>query len=104
MVCPATLVHLYSPGACCNEREFRLAATIRITSKSQRVLEQIAGVTGNSIQEELDRAIEERRRKVYLQGLAKDYAALKKNKKAWQELQAEHALWDTTTSDGAAEL
>ena len=76
-----------------------MATTIRIKPESHKVLKRIARLTGRSVQQELDQAIEDRRRTVYLQGLAADYAALRKDEQAWQEHRAEVAAWDATSSD-----
>lgn len=74
--------------------------TIRLRAQSHRALKEIADSTGQSLQQALDRAIEDLRRKLYLEGLNADYAALRENPKAWQEHQEELALWDTTNNDG----
>lgn len=80
-----------------------MASAIRIKPESHKLLQRIAAATGQSMQQELDRAIEERRRKVYLEGLSQDYAALKRDPRAWRELQAENAIWDATDADGPLE-
>jgi hypothetical protein len=77
-----------------------MAATIRLKPKSHKALKELAHITGESMQEALDRAIEERRRRVYLEGLNADYAALRKDPKAVAELQREQELWDRTSNDG----
>jgi len=53
-----------------------------------------------SLQSALDRAIEDLRRKTYLEGLNADYAALRKDPKAWQEFQKELEDFDSTNNDG----
>ena len=52
------------------------AATIRIRPSSHRALKEMASATGQSLQDVLDEAIEDRRRRLYLEGLNSDYAAL----------------------------
>lgn len=80
------------------------AATIRIRPKSHKALKEIAAITGQSLQDVLDQAIEDRQRKLYLEGLNADYAALKKNPKAWAEFKKEMTAWDATNLDGMEEL
>jgi hypothetical protein len=79
-----------------------MATAVRIKPQSHKALKQISQVTGRPMQEELERAIEERRRRVYLDGLASDFAALKKDPKAWQDMKKEDELWDKTSNDGLA--
>ena len=47
-----------------------------------------------------DLALDDYRRKVFFEGLAADYAALKADPKAWAEELAERQLWDATLLDG----
>jgi hypothetical protein len=76
------------------------SATIRIRPQTHAALKQIAEITGESVQDALDKAVEERRRKVYLEGLNADYAALRRDPKASAEFDADNALWDRTSGDG----
>lgn len=48
----------------------------------------------------LDRAIEEYRRRQFLEGLRADFAALRRDPKAWQEELNERKEWDSTLGDG----
>jgi hypothetical protein len=75
-------------------------STMRIRPASHRALKEIAAMTGHSLQDELDQAIEQRRRTIYLEGLSADYARLAEDPKAMSEFQKENALWDTTSNDG----
>ena len=50
--------------------------------------------------EVLDKAIEIYRRQRFLAGLNADFAALRKNKAAWEEERAERSTWDATLTDG----
>ena len=80
------------------------ATTIRIRPASHQALKELAAMTGHSLQDELDRAVEQRRRAVYLEGLKADYAALQQDSKASAEFQKEVALWDTSSDDGLEKL
>jgi predicted transcriptional regulator len=74
------------------------STTIRIRSTSHRSLKEIAESSGQSLQDALDQAIEERRRTLYLEGVNADYAAL--NPKALADFKKEIGAWDVTDADG----
>jgi hypothetical protein len=44
--------------------------------------------------------IQERRRRLYLEGLSADYAVLRKDAKASADLDKENEIWDRTDSEG----
>jgi len=50
----------------------------------------------------LKRAIERHRRQKFLEDANASYAALKANRKEWNEEIAERELWDRTNGDGIA--
>ena len=50
----------------------------------------------------LDKAIEQYRRDKFVRDANADFAALKRNKKAWKEELKERELWDQTLADGLA--
>jgi hypothetical protein len=77
-----------------------MAVTIRLQPKTHKALKETAGLTGESMQEALDKAVEERRRRVYLEGLAADYAKLRKNPKASADFDKENQIWDRAVNDG----
>ncbi len=76
------------------------APTVPISESSHRLLCDLAGQTGQSVQQVLDQALEDYRRKVFFEGLAADFAALKADPEAWAEELAERKLWDSTLMDG----
>lgn len=78
--------------------------TIRLKPATRKVLREIAEMTGASMQEALDRAVEERRRQLYLEGLNADYAALRQDPKQWERFREENAVWDVTNADGLGEV
>jgi hypothetical protein len=61
----------------------------------------MADESNQSMTEILDRAIELYRKQRFLEGLNADFAALRKNKAAWNEELAERRSWDVTLADGA---
>ena len=70
------------------------STTIRIRSESHRNLQEIAESSGQSLQDALDQAIEERRRTIYLEGVNSDYAAL--NPKSLVDFKKEMSAWEVT--------
>ena len=74
---------------------------IRIRPQSHQALKEMAAVTGQSLQDVLEQAIEDRRRKLYLDGVEADYAALKRDPKAWADFRKEIGVWDATNLDGS---
>jgi hypothetical protein len=73
---------------------------VRVNEKSHRVLRQIAKSEKASMTEVIDEAVEQLRRRKLLEGASADYAALKKDKKAWREELRERKAWDATLLDG----
>jgi hypothetical protein len=60
----------------------------------------MAKETNSSLQEMLDQAIENQRRRLVLERSNLAYSKLRQNKKAWQAWQAELRQLDATLSDG----
>lgn len=76
------------------------SSTIRIRPGSHRMLKEIAMLTGKSLQDALEEVLEDRRRRIYLEEVDADYAALKRNSKAYAEFKKEAEVWDKTNLDG----
>jgi hypothetical protein len=66
----------------------------RIRHDTHEFVREAANRTGRSMPEILDQAVEELRRLSFLQDLAEDFTALKKNPRAWQDELEERAAWD----------
>jgi len=77
-----------------------MPSTIRISPTAHRRLVQMAEQTNSSLQEMLDQAIENERRRLLLQQTNLAYAKLRQNKKAWKAWRAELRQLDATLSDG----
>lgn len=75
-------------------------ATVRLKPHTHKALKEIAETTGVSIQDALEKAVDERERQVYLESLNASYAALRLDPKAWAEFQNELSEWDGTLNDG----
>ena len=77
--------------------------TTRITESSRKILHELAKRDAKSMQEILEKAIENYRRQCILEESNSAFAALKSSSKAWHAEQEERALWDITASDGLKE-
>ena len=80
------------------------SSTVRIQKKDRHVLKQIAARKKESMQEVLHEAIEEYRRKIFLESVNAAYSLLKENETAWKEEEKERKLWDATLNDGLDDL
>ncbi len=76
-----------------------MGATVRIDSNAHKLLKEISTKTGEPMQLVLGHAIEEYRRKCFLEDLNIAYATLQADPKKWKEELKERELWDNTTSD-----
>jgi predicted transcriptional regulator len=74
-------------------------ATVRINPRAHKTLRQLARQTGQSMPQILDRAIEEYRRRTFLEGLSEDFTRLRRDRAAWNEELKERAAWDATLAD-----
>ncbi len=74
-----------------------MAATqVSISNETHQILRHLSAEAGESMQTIVEEAIEQYRRRKFLEGLNQDFKALKENATAWQEELAERALWDNT--------
>jgi hypothetical protein len=73
---------------------------VQVTDETQRVLQTLSQETGRSIPEILDKAVEEYRRKVFFEGVDRDYKTLKADPEAWSQEVQERQLFDNTLMDG----
>jgi hypothetical protein len=73
---------------------------IAISQKSLNTLQHLADESGEPVHVILDRAVEEYRRRLFIDQANRAYAALRQDPEAWAEYQHELALWDCTLMDG----
>ena len=73
---------------------------VRVSESTHEVLRSLSSQEGKSMQDIIDKAIEDYRRKAFLKGLSNDYRLLRENPEAWQEHEEETVLWDNTLMDG----
>lgn len=78
------------------------APTVRISASSRRILQDLSEQTGASMQSLLDQAVEDFRRKRFLEEVNAGYAALRADRAAWEEVQADRSELDSTLLDGLA--
>ena len=76
------------------------STTIRISRKTHDILKDLSRQQTLSMQSVLDAALEKYRQNIRLSQLHADYAALRNNKKAWNEELKERSHWENTLSDG----
>jgi len=74
--------------------------TVRIHPSSHASLKELAEQSGETMADVLAKAIEVYRRKVFLERLNGDFAALRSDPDAWKEELAERESWDATLADG----
>ena len=73
--------------------------TVRIHPSSHARLKELAEQSGETMADVLAKAIEVYHRKVFLEGLNGDFAALRSDPDAWNEELAERQSWDATLAD-----
>lgn len=76
------------------------SGTVRISETARNSLRELSKRTGESMQNILDRAIEDYRRRCLLDEANRAYSRLREDPEAWAEEQAERAAWDQTLRDG----
>jgi hypothetical protein len=73
---------------------------VRISPRAHELLRQLADEEQLSMQSVLDRALEQYRRERFLRAANADFAALKRDAKAWKQELRDRALWEQTLGDG----
>lgn len=78
--------------------------TIRVSTETRELLNRLAQNSGTSMQHVLDTALEQYRRRQFLEALNTAYAALQADPQAQAEEAEELAAWDGTLLDGLEDL
>ncbi|MGC8640663.1 MAG: toxin-antitoxin system protein [Isosphaeraceae bacterium] len=73
---------------------------VRVSRSAHAVLRGLTDEANESLTDVLDRVVESYRRAHFFEGLDNDFAALRRNKTAWEEERKEREAWDATLSDG----
>ena len=76
------------------------STVVRISESSHQRLRKLARSSRTSMQEVLDRAIDEYERNRFFDELNEDFAALRSNPEAWAEYREEALLLENTLMDG----
>jgi predicted transcriptional regulator len=74
--------------------------TIRVTTHTRDLLQELAHRSGVSMQSVLEHALEQYRRQQLLEATNAAYMALQTNAGAWAELEHERSDWEQTLADG----
>lgn len=77
-----------------------MPATIRINPITHERLTEMARAANSSLQQVLDQAVENERRRLIIEQTNAGYAELRADKRAWRRWQTEVAPLDSTLSDG----
>lgn len=72
----------------------------QINDGTGRALVTLSQLTGKSISEILEKAVEEYRRKLFFEGVDKDFAGLRADPDAWSEEVQERRLSENSLMDG----
>jgi hypothetical protein len=75
-------------------------SNVRVSSHTHALLSELAAEANESMQAVLDKAVERYRRESFLRAANRDFAALKRNPKAWKEELRERQVWEQTLMDG----
>jgi predicted transcriptional regulator len=76
------------------------SVTVRISKATRAKLNELASSEGSSMQAVLDTAVEQYRRRRFLERANEAYAALNADAKAAEQNRKEQELWDGTLADG----
>lgn len=76
------------------------SSTVRISQSAREALRELAAKSGQSMQAVLEKAIDDLRRRRFLEECNAGYAALRKNKRLWKQELEERRAWDVTLADG----
>jgi hypothetical protein len=73
---------------------------VSLSDRTYRKLRELAEHSKRSIEEELERLVEDQHRRWFWEQVNAGYAALRADPAAWQEELAERRLWEATLMDG----
>jgi len=76
------------------------SSTVRISKKAKETLHELSSKSGDPMLYVLDRAIENYRRRIFLEEVNRAYGRLRSDEKASREFDSEITAWDTTLMDG----
>ncbi len=74
--------------------------TVRINKVTRDKIRELATREKQSMNVIIDRAVEDYRRKCFLEDANRAYGTLRQNSDAWKAEEEERAAWDVTLMDG----
>ncbi len=77
-----------------------MATQVRVSNATHELLRNLSKEVGQSMQTIIEDALQQYRRRRFLEGLNEDFKALKDDSEAWQEELEERKMWDKTLLDG----
>ncbi|MBC7343344.1 MAG: toxin-antitoxin system protein [Clostridia bacterium] len=78
-------------------------AIVRVSKAAWHTLKDLSERRGETMQEIVDKALEEYRRKLFLEEANRAFAEIRNNPQAWQEELEERKAWDAAIADGLEE-
>lgn len=78
--------------------------TTRISEEARKILRKLSEEEDCTMQEIIDEALDEYRRKQFLEKSNQAYARLRQNQEEWKEEKRERKAWDNTQTDGLDEV
>ena len=75
------------------------SVNVRIAGDTWVILKELSSKTNTSMQDIIQKAVEDYRRKKILEETNEAFLRLKSNTAAWQEEQKERAEWESTLGD-----
>lgn len=76
------------------------STTVRVRKETRELLRNLSVQTGEPMHTVMAKALEAYRRQRILDQANRAYSALRKDPKAWRELEEERKEWEVTLSDG----
>jgi len=77
-----------------------MSSQVRVSKNTHQLLRSLSLDEGKSMHEIIEKAVENYRKKAFLEGLSDDFRRLRSNAKASQEHEEETAVWDSALLDG----
>ncbi len=73
---------------------------VRVSDSTHKILRELSEHDGQPMPEIIAKAVEDYRRRRFLEEANEAFAALQENPNAWTEELEEREMWDTTLGDG----
>jgi hypothetical protein len=74
--------------------------SVPLSERTRQTLLELSRSVDEPMHTVLDRAVEEYRRRLFLERVHLAYGRLREDSSAWGEMQAEQRVWDGTLADG----